>query len=324
MFIFKRKKEDQRKSEIFLEDHKPFRITSFSYADIKRITNQFKEKLGEGSYGRVYKGKLPNEITVAVKLLNNFRGNAEEFISQVKRIGTINHVNVICLVGYCADGNRRALVYEFMQNDSLQKIVASENQIHSLGCKKWQEIAIGIAKGIEHIQKGSNRRILHLDTKPQNILLDENYNPKITDIGLAKLSSKELDLVSIIASQGMTDYVAPEVLSSNFHNASDKSDVYSFGMLLFDMAGRKKRYHAEAGDSSQVYFPEWMYNHLNMEEDASTQINGDRNSNVDKKLIITGLWCTQWYPEDRPSMNIVVQMLERENMPIMPPNPFLP
>lgn len=309
---------------MFLEDYKASKLTCFSYADIKKVTNRFKEKLGEGSYGKVYRGKLQNETIVAVKVkvLNNFRDNGEEFIREMRRIGGIHHANVIRLVGYRADGKRRALVYEFIPNDSLLKIVSSEDQLHSLGYKKLQEIAIGIAKGIDHIHQGCSQQILHLDINPNNILLDEDYNPKITDIALAKLSSKEQNVISLIASKGMTDYVAPELLSSNLHNASKKSDVFSFGMLLFDMVGRS---HAGAGEGRQIYFPEWMYSQVNMREDASVQIDREGNDYIHRKLIIIGLWCTQWYPEDRPSMTVVIQMLQGENIPpIMPPNPSFP
>lgn len=154
LVILKIKKEEQNRIALSLEDDKAFKLTVFSYADIKKMTNKFKEKLGEGSYGRVYKGKLQNETIVSVKVLNNFVENGEEFIEEMRRIGRIHHSNVIHLVGYCADGKRRALVYdEFIPNDSLLKIVSSEDQLHSLGYKKWQEIAIGIAKGIDEAGK---------------------------------------------------------------------------------------------------------------------------------------------------------------------------
>lgn len=314
LVILKIKKEDQKRVAMSLENYKAFKLAVFSYADIKKITNQFKEKLGEGSYGRVYKGKLQNETIVSVKVLNNFREDGEEFIREMRRIGRVHHSNVIRLVGYCADGKRRALVYdEFIPKDSLLKIVSSEDQLHSLGYKKLQEIAIGIGKGIDHIHQGCSPQILHLDINPNNILLlDEHCNPKITGIGLAKLSSKEQNVISLIASQGMTNYVAPELLSSNLHNASEKSDVFSFGMLLFDMVGRSP---AGAGESRQIYFPEWMYSQLTM-----TMIEG--RDYIYRKLIIVGLWCTQWYPEDRPSMNAVIEMLEGDNLPIVPPQPF--
>ena len=98
--------------------------TRYSYTDVKRITNQFTEKLGQGAYGTVFKGKLSNEIHVAVKMLISSKGNGEEFINEVGTMGRIHHVNVVHLVGFCADGFRRALVYEFLPNDSLEKFIS--------------------------------------------------------------------------------------------------------------------------------------------------------------------------------------------------------
>jgi len=127
-------KEHQAKIEKFLEDYINFRPTRYSYADVKRITNQFTEKLGEGAYGTVFKGKLSNEIYVAVKILKTSMGNGEEFINEVGTMAKIHHVNVVRLVGFCADGFRRAVVYEFLPNDSLDKFISSttaKNLIHN-------------------------------------------------------------------------------------------------------------------------------------------------------------------------------------------------
>jgi serine/threonine protein kinase len=118
-------KEHRARIEKFLEDYRNFRPTRYSYADIKRITNQFTEKLGEGAYGTVFRGKLSNEIYVAVKILNTSMGNGEEFINEVGTMARIHHVNVVRLIGFCADGFRRALVYEFLSNDSLDKFLSS-------------------------------------------------------------------------------------------------------------------------------------------------------------------------------------------------------
>ncbi|GKV46641.1 hypothetical protein SLEP1_g53615 [Rubroshorea leprosula] len=118
---------------------------------IKRITNQFKDKLGQGAYETVFKGRLPNDVLVAVKVLNNFKATREEFINEVGSMCRIHHVNVTCLIGFCADGNKRALVYKYMLNESLEKFIfATSDQTHSLSWGKVQDIAIGMAKGIEY------------------------------------------------------------------------------------------------------------------------------------------------------------------------------
>ncbi|XVE64368.1 hypothetical protein DITRI_Ditri07aG0095300 [Diplodiscus trichospermus] len=320
----KMKKEYDAKLEKFLEDYRTLKPSRYTYADIKRITNQFKEKLGEGAYGTVFKGTLSSEVHVAVKILNSSIGDGEEFINEVGTMGRIHHVNVVHLVGFCADGFRRALVYEFLPNESLEKFIfsAEGKRRHSLGWEKLQDIAIGIAKGIEYLHQGCDQRILHFDIKPHNILLDENFNPKISDFGLAKLCSKDQSIVSMTAARGTMGYIAPEVYSRNFGNVSYKSDVYSFGMLLLEIVGGRKNTDDTVENASQVSFPEWAYNRLNRGDELIIRIDEDGDANIAKKLTIVGLWCIQWYPAGRPSMKNVVQILERGDSLSMPPNPF--
>ncbi|EOY23501.1 Kinase superfamily protein, putative [Theobroma cacao] len=320
----KMRKENDAKIEKFLEDHRSLKPSRYSYADIKRITNQFKEKLGEGAYGTVFKGTLSSEIHVAVKILNSSIGDGEEFINEIGTMGRIHRVNVVRLVGFCADGFRRALVYEFLPNESLEKLIfSSDGRQHSLGWEKLLDIAIGIAKGIEYLHQGCDQRILHFDIKPHNILLDEKFNPKISDFGLAKLCSKDQSIVSMTAARGTMGYIAPEVYSRNFGNVSYKSDVYSFGMLILEMVGGRKNVDVTVESASQVYFPEWAYSRLNQGDELIIRIEEDGHANIAKRLTIVGLWCIQWYPVGRPSMKNVVQMLEGEGDNLsMPPNPF--
>ncbi|KAL7215690.1 hypothetical protein ACSBR1_027775 [Camellia fascicularis] len=183
----KSKKEDQIKIERFLEDYRALKPTRYTYVEIKKIIDNFKEKLGQGGYGTVYKGKFSNDVHIAAKILNDVKGTGDDFINEVGTIGRIHHINVVCLVGYCADGFKRALVYECFPNDSLEKFISSNQEKCSLGWERLQGIALGIAKGIEYLHQGCDQRILHFDIKPHNILLDHNFNPKISDFGLAKL-----------------------------------------------------------------------------------------------------------------------------------------
>ncbi|KAF7141461.1 hypothetical protein RHSIM_Rhsim06G0111700 [Rhododendron simsii] len=319
------KKEDQVKVERFLENYRALKPTRYTYAEIKKITHNFKDRLGQGGYGIVYKGELFKDVPIAAKILNNFTGNGDDFINEVGTIGTIHHVNVVRLVGYCADGYKKALVYEYLPNDSLDKFISSDHKRASLGWQKLQDISLGIAKGIEYLHQGCDQRILHFDIKPHNILLDKNFIPKISDFGLAKLCSKEQSVVSMTAARGTVGYIAPEVFSRNFGNVSHKSDVYSFGMLLLEMVGgRKKNIDVRAEENNdEVYFPEWIYNRLNCEEVNNNEYEEGGDAKIVKKLTVVGLWCIQWYPGDRPSMKVVVQMLEGDGDTLgMPPNPF--
>ncbi|RWR83720.1 rust resistance kinase Lr10-like protein [Cinnamomum micranthum f. kanehirae] len=286
--------ENEIEVEKFLEGYKSLRPTRYSYADLKKITDQFKEKVGQGGYGSVFKGKLPNGTIVAIKILKNF----------------------IWL--------KRALFYEFMPNESLEKFIFSKNtHNHFLTWEKLQGIAIGIARGIEYLHQGCEQRILHFDIKPNNILLDQNFSPKISDFGLAKLCSKGKGVVSMTAARGTKGYIAPEVYSRNFGNVSSKSDVYSFGMLLLEMVGGRKNTDTTVESTSQVYFPEWIYMRLCQGEDMGLSFASNEDNKIAKKLTIVALWCIQWYPADRPFMKTVVLMLEGKTETLtMPPNPF--
>ncbi|XP_042487660.1 rust resistance kinase Lr10-like [Macadamia integrifolia] len=276
-------------------------------------------------YGSVYKGKLSNEILVVVKvLINHSTRDGEDFMNEVGTIGTIHHINLVRLVGFCSDGYRRALVYELFPNKSLEKFIFSRDTKRPLlGWEKLQDIAIGIAKGIEYLHQGCKLRILHFDIKPHNSLLDDNFNPKISDYGLTKLFSKNESGISMTAARGTIGYISPEVFSRNFGHVSHKSDVYSFGIMLLEMVGGRKNNDSTVENNCQVYFSQWIYNHLSRGKELEIRIDEDGDASIAKKLTIVALWCIEWYPVDGPSMKVVVQMLEgdRESL-IMPPNPF--
>nr|XP_025885302.1 rust resistance kinase Lr10-like isoform X2 [Solanum lycopersicum] len=316
-------RENQARVEKFLEDYRDRRPTRYTYADIRKMTNQFQEVLGEGAYGIVYKGTLSNEIHVAVKVLDDSEGNGEEFINEVAAMGKIHHVNVVRLVGFCADGVRRALVFEYLPNQSLDKLIfpISIKDNITLTWKKLHDIAIGIAKGLEYLHQGCDQQILHFDIKPQNILLDHNLNPKISDFGLAKLCSKEKSVVTMTEARGTMGYIAPEVLSSNFGKASHKSDVYSFGMMLLEMVGGRKNFDAKA-DTSQMNFPEWIHEWLNQGDELKIRIEKDDDVIIVRKLAVIGLWCIQWNAIDRPSIKVVTQMLEGDGSNLTVPSPY--
>ncbi|CAJ1971747.1 unnamed protein product [Sphenostylis stenocarpa] len=320
---FRKKEEDQARVDKFLEDYRAEKPTRFTYADVKRITSGFKEKLGEGTHGAVFRGKLSNEILVAVKILNNTDGDGNEFINEVGIMGKIHHINVVRLLGFCADGIHRALVFNLFPKGSLQSFIfPPDDKDHFLGWEKIQDIALGIAKGIEYLHQGCNYPIIHFDINPHNVLLDDNFTPKISDFGLAKLCSKNRSLVSMTAARGTLGYIAPEVFSRNFGNVSYKSDIYSYGMLLLEMVGGRTNVDMSSAQNFHVLYPDWIHNlvdgdiHINVEDEGDAKIA--------KKLAIVGLWCIQWQPVNRPSIKSAIQMLEtkEENQLTVPPNPF--
>jgi serine/threonine protein kinase len=299
--------------ESFLRRDNSIMPVRYSYKDIKKITKQFKTKLGSGGYGSVFKGQLRSGRLVAVKLLDKAKSDGQDFINEIATIGRIHHLNVVQLIGFCVEGSKRALIYEFMPNGSLEKYIFSHiEESNSLGCKKLHAISLGVARGIEYLHNGCNMKILHFDIKPHNILLDENFNPKVSDFGLARLCPTGNSIVSLTAARGTIGYMAPELFYRNVGTISYKADVYSFGMLLMEMASRRKNLNALADQSSQIYFPFWIYDRLHDGREVSIENDTDQEMKLAKKMMIVALWCIQTKPEDRPSMDKVLEMLEEE------------
>ncbi|KAL6627551.1 hypothetical protein ACP70R_031277 [Stipagrostis hirtigluma subsp. patula] len=307
--------------EKFLRMQQMLGPTRYAYTDVTAITSHFREKLGQGGYGSVYKGVLlPGDVHVAVKMLVNSNCNGEEFISEVATIGRIHHVNVVRLVGFCSEEMRKALVYEYMPNGSLDKYIFSSDKKFSW--HKLNEIALGIARGINYLHQGCDMQILHFDIKPHNILLDSNFIPKAADFGLAKLYPRDNNFVPLSAMRGTIGYIAPEMISRGFGVISSKSDVYSFGMLLLEMAGGRRNADPNIANSSQAYYPSMVYSQLSRQQVGEISDAVDMHE-LEKKLCIVGLWCIQMKSHDRPTMSEVIEMLEAgvEGLE-MPPRPF--
>ncbi|GMJ05348.1 hypothetical protein HRI_004204000 [Hibiscus trionum] len=309
--------------ENFLKRQHDLMPIRYSFREIKRMSSGFKEKLGEGGYGSVYKGRLRSGYLVAVKLLGKAKANGQDFISEVATIGRIHHVNVAKLIGFCVEGSKQALVYDFMPNGSLDRIIFAEESKTVLSWQKMFDISLGVARGIEYLHQGCDMQILHFDIKPHNILLDQNFVPKVSDFGLAKLYSTDDSIVSLTAARGTIGYIAPELVYKNIGGVSHKADVYSFGMLLLEMVGRRKNMKSIVEQSSKMYFPSWIYDRYSQGEDIEMEgvTNGEKI--MVRKLVITALWCIQMNPTDRPSMRKVLEMLEADvELLQIPPKPF--
>jgi serine/threonine protein kinase len=165
---------------------------------------------------------------------------------------------------------------------------------------------------------------LHFDIKPHNILLDENFTPKVSDFGLAKLYPVQNSIITMTAARGTIGYMAPELFYKNLGGVSYKADVYSFGMLLMEMAGRRKNLNAHAEHSSQLYFPLWIYDQVEKDRDIEIEDTTEEEKKIVKKMIIVALWCIQLKPNDRPTMSKVVEMLEGDVESLeIPPKPLL-
>ncbi|AES80587.1 receptor-like kinase [Medicago truncatula] len=306
-FFRKRRKVVNHNVEVFMRNYNSSIPRRYSYTEVKRITNSFRDKLGQGGYGVVYKASLIDGRHVAVKVLNESKGNGEEFINEVASISRTLHMNIVSLLGFCYEVNKRALIYEFMSKGSLDSFIYKSefpNRSRVLA---------------------SSSRILYLDTKPQNILLDEDFCPKISDFGLAKICQKKDSIVSILGTRGTIGYMAPEVFSRAFGGVSYKSDVYSYGMLILEMIGGRKNYDTGGSCTSEMYFPDWIYKNL---EQNNTLLNcltiSEEENDMIRKITLVSVWCIQTKPLDRPPMNKVIEMLQGPLSSVSyPPNPFL-
>ncbi|XVF71583.1 hypothetical protein PTKIN_Ptkin12aG0049900 [Pterospermum kingtungense] len=220
-------------------------------------------------------------------------------MNEVASIGRTSHVNIVTLLGFCYDRSKRALVYEFMALGSLDKFIYKQglqDQSRQLEWKTLYDIALGIARGLEYLHQGCSTMILHFDIKPQNILLDENFCPKISDFGLSKLCERKESIISMTGARGTMGYIAPEVFCRNFGGVSHKSDVYSYGMMVIEMV-------------------------MSLSLDGVT---AEEEEEIARKLIVVSLWCIQTNPSDRPSMTKVLEMLHGSLQSLMiPPNPFV-
>ncbi|XP_075097520.1 rust resistance kinase Lr10-like isoform X2 [Nicotiana tabacum] len=320
--------EDHRNIEAFLMNYGLYAPKRYSYSEVKRITSHFKNKLGQGGCGNVYKGRLHNGKHVAVKLANRKGTSGEEFINEVASISKTSHVNIVSLVGFCFEGRRRALIYEFMPNGSLEKFIYEErsNRVRQLSWPILYKIARGIARGLEYLHRGCTTRILHFDIKPHNILLDDDFCPKISDFGLAKLCMKKESVVSMLGARGTIGYIAPEIVCRNLGGVSHKSDVYSYGMMVLEMVGGRKNVDVEVDRTSEIYFPHWLYRRIELDEELQLiGIMNDSEKECARKMVLVSLWCIQTDPSNRPSMSKVVEMLEgnQDYSLQIPPKPYL-
>ncbi|XP_077210541.1 S-domain-2 5 [Tasmannia lanceolata] len=282
----------------------------FSYKELQTATNNFTVKLGQGGFGSVYQGVLPDGTRIAVKQLEGIGQGKKEFRAEVSIIGSIHHLHLVRLRGFCAEGTHRLLAYEFMAKGSLDRWIFQNNRDgFLLDWDKRFNIALATAKGLAYLHEDCSEKIVHCDIKPENVLLDDNYLAKVSDFGLAKLMSREQSHV-FTTLRGTRGYLAPEWITN--YAISEKSDVYSFGMVLLEIIGGRKNYD-QAEISEKAHFPTYAFK--KMEEGKLKEI-------LDSKLLFNehdervftaikvALWCIQEDMHLRPSMAKVVQMLE--------------
>ncbi|RLM66217.1 hypothetical protein C2845_PM16G22460 [Panicum miliaceum] len=246
-------------------------------------------------------------------------------MAEIGTIGRTYHVHLVRLYGFCFDRDTKALVYEFLENGSLEKYLYSdeEGKAARLEWRTLHGIAVGTAKGIRYLHEECQQRIVHYDIKPANILLTADFTPKVADFGLARLGERENTHMSLTGGgRGTPGYAAPElwmVLS-----ATEKCDVYSFGMVLFEILGWRRNFDPCEGESKE-WFPRWVwekYEQGEIERVVSCAGIGEADREKAEMMCKVALWCVQFQPAARPTMSSVVRMLEGEMAIVPPVNPF--
>ncbi|PHT99082.1 G-type lectin S-receptor-like serine/threonine-protein kinase SD2-5 [Capsicum chinense] len=281
----------------------------FSYKELQNATNNFSIKLGQGGFGSVYQGVLPDGTRLAVKKLEGIGQGKKEFRAEVSIIGSIHHLHLVRLRGFCAEGTHRLLAYEYMANGSLEKWLFKKKKEFMLDWDTRYNIAVGTAKGLAYLHEDCDVKIVHCDIKPENVLLDDHFLAKVSDFGLAKLMSREQSHV-FTTMRGTRGYLAPEWITN--YAISEKSDVFSYGMVLLEIIGGRKNYDPSES-SEKSHFPSYAFK---MMEEGKLKDLIDRNLKVEEEdervsaAIKVALWCIQDDTSLRPSMAKVVQMLE--------------
>ncbi|XP_055960391.1 uncharacterized protein LOC126665234 [Mercurialis annua] len=298
------------------KDKDPVELPLFDFHSILVATSNFDEqnKLGQGGYGPVYKGKLQDGKDAAIKRLSTNSGQGtEEFKNEVMLISKLQHRNLVRLIGCCVERQERILIYEFMSNKSLDTYLFDPAKKAELDWNKRFNIIIGVARGLLYLHRDSCLRVIHRDLKVSNILLDEKMIPKISDFGLARMFEGTQVLGSTHKVVGTLGYMAPEYLLGGIY--SEKSDVFGFGVLILEIVcGRK----VNSFQHMSLLARAWQSWDESKGLDMIDEAVADSYSTAEvSKCINVGLLCVQDHAADRPNMAAVVTMLsgEKTNLP---------
>ncbi|CAL5338299.1 unnamed protein product [Camellia sinensis] len=299
---------------------------NFSYETLEKATNYFHQsnKLGQGGSGSVYKGILPDGHTVAIKrLFFNTTQWVDHFFNEVNLISDIHHKNLAKLLGCSITGPESLLVYEFVANQSLNDhLFVKKNVLQPLNWEVRYKIILGTAGGLAYLHEESKLRIIHRDIKLSNVLLDEDFEPKIADFGLARLLPEDKTHIST-AIAGTLGYMAPEYIVRG--KLTEKADVYSFGVLLIEVvSGRSNNSFSQ--NAYSILQTVWnLYRLRRLCEVVDPNLEGKFEEEEANRLLQVGLLCVQASAELRPSMSNVVKMLKDEHHEIPQPTqpPFL-
>ncbi|XP_004248347.1 cold-responsive protein kinase 1 [Solanum lycopersicum] len=290
-------------------------VTLFSYKQLRIATDDFStlNKIGEGGFGSVYKGRLKSGKMAAIKVLSSeSKQGVREFLTEIKVISDVDHENLVKLYGCCIEDDHRILVYNYLENNSLaQTLLGGGHSSIQFSWRTRTKICIGVAKGLAYLHEQVKPHIIHRDIKASNILLDKDLTPKISDFGLAKLIPPNATHVSTRVA-GTIGYLAPEYAIRG--QATRKSDVYSYGVLLIEIVtGRCNTNSRLPIDEQYLLERTWqLYERNELVMLVDTSLDGDFDAEQACRYLKIGLLCTQDALKLRPSMSTILKMLNGE------------
>ncbi|KAI3453146.1 hypothetical protein Pfo_009809 [Paulownia fortunei] len=286
----------------------------FSFEALVAATKNFhpSQKLGEGGFGPVFQGKLKDGREIAVKRLSQRSAQGKkEFQNEAKLLARVQHKNVVNLLGYCVHDAERLLVYEYVANESLDKLLFKSDRRELLDWKRRHDIIAGIAKGLLYLHEQAHCSIIHRDIKASNILLDDKWVPKIADFGMARLFPEDQTHVHTRVA-GTNGYMAPEYLLHG--NLSKKADVFSFGVVVLELiSGQKNSAFNRDPDSQNLL--EWAYKLYKKQRSLEIMdpiLVSSADSDQITMCVQIGLLCVQSDPQRRPDMDRVAVILSRK------------
>ncbi|KAF2935850.1 hypothetical protein DAI22_04g261300 [Oryza sativa Japonica Group] len=303
----------QKKRKILLELEELYNIVGrpnvFSYNELRSATENFSSSnlLGEGGYGLVHKGRLSDGRAVAVKQLSQSSNQGKkQFATEIETISRVQHCNLVTLYGCCLESNTPLLVYEYLENGSLDQALFGKGSLN-LDWPTRFEICLGLARGIAYLHEDSTVRIVHRDIKASNVLLDAGLNPKISDFGLAKLYDNKKTHVSTKVA-GTFGYLAPEYAMRG--HMTEKVDVFAFGVVALEtVAGESNYQNTLEEDRTYIFERVWeLYENGHPLDFVDPKLS-EFNSEEVIRVIRVALLCTQGSPHKRPPMSKVVSML---------------
>ncbi|XVF75922.1 hypothetical protein PTKIN_Ptkin13bG0225700 [Pterospermum kingtungense] len=327
-FLFRRHKNRKKlKDDDELEIEQEIKRSStapqkFRLKELKAATGNFNanNKLGSGGFGMVYKGVLRKEEVAVKRIVKNTRHGKQDFIAEVTTISNLHHKNLVKLFGWCHESNELLLVYEFMPNGSLDRFIFRDTtRTDAAGCSTmdWEtrhNIICGVARALDYLHNGCEKRVIHRDIKASNIMLDSDFNARLGDFGLARtiqLNEKTHHSTKGIA--GTPGYMAPE----SFHTgkATVETDIYAFGVLILEVVCGRKPGHQNEENSYNSSLVEWVWEHHRMERITDVidlRLNKEFDVDQAQCVVMLGLACCHPNPYERPSMRTALQVLTGE------------